>query len=355
LKSNLDNIIKKKKKEFIGFRIIKRIFLTGFVNILPTLLVISILVIAYNFLETNLGRPINNLIKRQLGTNWKDFSVNYLKIDADLFVDESAETDKQIFNRLKASSISYNEAKLGLEQVEDKFNEVAAPFLNKKALSNDPEYIQYLDEKIENIKKESGYESAKRKFDIEVIALNRNFEQERKLREVREKLGNSKPQQLKKEIDKKYPDIIGIFVTLILIFFLGLILTTVAGSSFKRFWTRTISSLPVIRKLYPYTKQLTDFLFAEKVTKDLKSVVLLEYPRKGIYSMGFPTGHLNDDDDNSYISVLIPSSPTPFTGYTIVVRESEVIPLNVSVEDAIKFTITGGVIKAPSIREITLS
>jgi len=344
----------KKKKEFIGFRIIKRIFLTGFINILPTLLVISILVIAYNFLETNLGRPINKLIKRQLRTNWKDFSINYLKIDATLFVDDGVETDRQIFNRLKASSISYNEAKLGLEHIEDKFNEAASPFMKKKALSNDQEYIQYLDEKIDDIKKESGYESAKRKFDIEVIALNNNFEQEKKLREVQEKLGDSKPQQLKKEIDRKYPDIIGIFVTLVLIFFLGLILTTVAGSSFKRFWTRTISSLPVIRKLYPYTKQLTEFLFAEKTVKDFKSVVLLEYPRKGIYSMGFPTGRLNDDGDNSYISVIIPSSPTPFTGYTIIVKENEVIPLNVSVEDAIKFTITGGVIKAPSIKKIKL-
>jgi uncharacterized membrane protein len=111
-----------------------------------------------------------------------------------------------------------------------------------------------------------------------------------------------------------------------------------------------IMNTPVIRKVYPYVKQVTDFLFAhEEQGRPLFSrVVAVEYPRKGIWSVGFVTGSglqkVVNNVKKEFLTVLIPTSPIPFTGFVIMVPRKQTIDLDMTIEEALRFTVSGGVI-----------
>lgn len=325
---------------------LKKIFITGLMNILPTLLVIAILLIAYNFLTQNLGAPINNLIKKQLAGNWKHVAINYLNIDETLYQTVKFETYEELVKRVQSSSLSFHDAKINLENAKAKFTEQATDFIQKKETSSDPEYIKFLEEKIAKIREASGLKELEKNLQKENIKLKQDIVRENEIRLSKQKFIEDTPKKLKESIDKKYPDVIGLFIALLIIFFIGVIITTVAGKSLKHYWERTLSSLPLVKMIYPYAKQLTEFIFNENKTLEFKSVVIVEYPRKGIYSMGFPTGEFNVPELNkNKMTVFIPSSPTPVTGYTIIVDTSDVIQISMTVEEAVRFCITGGVIK----------
>lgn len=337
-------------KEFFLIRFIKKVFVTGIANILPTLLVISILVIAYSFLVTHLGSPINALIKKQLAGPWSDFSITYLNIDPELFEPVSFETYEELVKRVQEHSHEYQAAKQTYDEIRNKFQEEALDKIQKRASSSDPDYIAFLDHEIEKLRKLSGLDEAEKIFDIERLKLKKEIDRENENRLSDKKRGDTRNIRLKEELDKKWPNVIGLLLGLFFIFLLGIIFTSFIGNSFKRFWESTLESLPLVSKIYPYAKQLTDFLFKEKTNvSTFQSVVAIEYPRKGIFSIGFLTGEgmlkLKTDTGKNLVSLFIPSSPTPFTGYTIMVDESELYPLDISVEEAIRFCVTGGVVK----------
>jgi len=139
-------------------------------------------------------------------------------------------------------------------------------------------------------------------------------------------------------------------VTIILIYFVGFFATSFVGrkiwSRFESLWT----NFPFIKQIYPYAKQITDFVLSEKRRK-FTYVAAIEYPRKGVYSIGFITGDsmrtINSKTGKRMVSVFIPSSPTPFTGYVISVPHEEIIPLPISVDQAMRYTVSGGVITPP--------
>jgi len=94
-------------------------------------------------------------------------------------------------------------------------------------------------------------------------------------------------------------------------------------------------------------KQLTEFFFSENRTMKFSRVVLIEYPRKGVWSLAFLTGGALPATGGGIIdavTVFVPSSPTPFTGYTITLPRAEVRDTDISVEEALKFIVSGGVI-----------
>ena len=109
--------------------------------------------------------------------------------------------------------------------------------------------------------------------------------------------------------------------------------------------------VPFIRVIYPYVKQVTDFVLSEKKVA-FRSVVAVPYPREGVYSIGFVTGHgwrsIHEATGQDMVQVFIPSSPTPVTGYVIFVRREEVIELPITVDQALRFSISAGVIVPPT-------
>jgi len=152
----------------------------------------------------------------------------------------------------------------------------------------------------------------------------------------------------------KYPfplDLIGLVIAVGLIYTLGAIVGSFIGNRLIRKGEKLLERIPLIKQVYPSVKQVTDTLFGggssdEKIR--FSRVVAVEYPRKEVWSVGLVTGgtmhkietHAGED----CLTVFIPSSPTPFTGYVITIPKKDTIDLGISIDEALKFTVSGGVI-----------
>lgn len=144
-----------------------------------------------------------------------------------------------------------------------------------------------------------------------------------------------------------YMDFIGLIVAILAVYIAGRLLGGFFGRRIYRRLERFIISVPVFKQVYPYVKQIVDFLFGDEPAMKFNRVVVCEYPRKGIWSVGFLTGSSMKTvatKAGDSVTVFIPSSPTPFTGYTITVPREEVMELPISVEEAIRFAVSGGVL-----------
>lgn len=144
---------------------------------------------------------------------------------------------------------------------------------------------------------------------------------------------------------------VGFLLSLVGIYIFGRFVASLLGRSVWRMVERAFFRMPVVRQIYPYVKQVTDFLFSDKKMQ-FSRVVVVEYPRKGVWSLGLVTGagmrSICQTLDEELLTVFIPSSPTPLTGYVITVRRDEVIDLPLSIDDAIRFVVSGGVIMPAS-------
>ena len=352
------------QKPFFLTRVIQRIFYTGLVTVLPTLLVISVLVIAYGFLDVHIGSPINFLIKKQLVGSWRDFSIRYLKVDASLFEPLKIETYEELVARVQNSSLSFHQASQGLEEARKKFEDVATDRIQKKASTTDPDYIRFLDLEIQKLKQQTGLMEAEKFFKLERIKLRHEIQRENEIRLEKSKWDDNRQDQLKKTIEEKYPDVIGLFLAFFIILMIGGMIRTYAGNQIKKNWEKMLGSLPIIRKIFPYSKQLTEYLFKEQSKMQFQQVVLFEYPRKGVFAFGFLMGEDNmapcfpegllSVSGKKFLSVFIPSSPTPFTGYVVLVDEKELFRVNMTIEETIRFVVTGGVVKPNLIERMSL-
>ena len=142
-------------------------------------------------------------------------------------------------------------------------------------------------------------------------------------------------------------DAIALVLLLGVIWLAGFMVATYIGKALFRRLDRVYSRIPLIRVVYPALKQVSDFFLARRSVR-FSRVVAIEYPRRGIFSIAFVTGdglrQLTAENGEQLVTVFIPSSPTPITGYTAFVRRSEVISLNLSVDEAVKLIMSGGVI-----------
>ena len=138
-----------------------------------------------------------------------------------------------------------------------------------------------------------------------------------------------------------------LIVFLTLLYFLGRLFTFGIGRWFVRAFDAGILRIPLINKVYGSVKQVTDFAFNEREI-EFNSVVALQYPREGIWSLGFATGssmkELSELTGEPMLSVLMPTSPMPMTGFTVTVKKSETIELDLTIDEAIQFVVSCGVV-----------
>ena len=134
---------------------------------------------------------------------------------------------------------------------------------------------------------------------------------------------------------------------LALLYLLGKLLAAGIGRFFLHFIENLITRLPVIRNVYSAVKQVTDFAFNEN-EMNFTRIVAVEYPRRGIWSMGFVTGEgmqeIKVAAGEPILTVLMPTSPMPATGFTISIPKSETIDLNITIDQAIQFCVSCGVV-----------
>lgn len=143
-----------------------------------------------------------------------------------------------------------------------------------------------------------------------------------------------------------------VMLVIVALYFLGrLVSAKVGGWAVYQIENNLLGRLPVIRNVYGSAKQVTDFLFTESHV-EYRRVVAIEYPRRGIWSLGLVTGESMLDITAAVgepcLSVLIPSSPMPVTGYTMNVPRSQVLDLNITVDQAFQFCISCGVLVPPN-------
>ena len=141
----------------------------------------------------------------------------------------------------------------------------------------------------------------------------------------------------------------GFLIALLIVCIVGALLASVVGRTIWRMVERFIMNTPFLRRVYPYIKQITDFVLTQEEKKKMFSrVVAVEYPRKGIWSMGFVTGSglekVVNNVKKEFLTVLIPTSPTPFTGFVIMVPKKQTIELDMTAEEALRFAVSAGVI-----------
>jgi uncharacterized membrane protein len=142
--------------------------------------------------------------------------------------------------------------------------------------------------------------------------------------------------------------LVGFLIAIIVVYFVGLFLASFIGRTTLRLVERTVSRMPLVGAIYPNIKQVTDFLFSESKL-EFSGVVAVPYPRKGIWSVGLLTGRpmeaIKNQANEDLVTVFIPSSPAPVTGYTITVARAELLLLDISIDEALRFIISAGVVK----------
>jgi uncharacterized membrane protein len=140
---------------------------------------------------------------------------------------------------------------------------------------------------------------------------------------------------------------ISILICILIIFLIGFFVTNFLGKRIFAAFEALLLRLPFFRQVYPAIKEISHFLFATKRAA-FKQVILLEYPRKGLYSIGFITNDtskkLYEKTGQELCNVFVPSAPGPLTGYVILVPRNEITPLDISVEEAVRFIVSGGVV-----------
>jgi uncharacterized membrane protein len=145
----------------------------------------------------------------------------------------------------------------------------------------------------------------------------------------------------------------GLVLTLIGVVIIGAFLASFIGRSLWHFFERTFTRVPLINSVYPHIKQITDFLLTRR-DLSLNKVVAIQYPRAGVWSVALVTGSgikkIVDAHKREFLTVFVPTSPTPFTGYVIMTPKDETIELDMTIEEALRFTVSGGVI-TPAQRE----
>ena len=134
---------------------------------------------------------------------------------------------------------------------------------------------------------------------------------------------------------------VGFGVTVVLIFVIGAITTNVIGRRLVRWSESMLGKVPIARHLYVAFREVFRG-FSEQNASGFLSVVLVEFPAKGMRTIGFITYEAVDKDGKPVINVFIPTSPNPTSGFLEILREEDIIRTNIPVEDALKMVISGG-------------
>ncbi|MDX1915931.1 MAG: DUF502 domain-containing protein [Methylophilus sp.] len=140
---------------------------------------------------------------------------------------------------------------------------------------------------------------------------------------------------------------VGALLTLLIIFVTGLIATNIFGQQLIAWWELLLSRVPVVKSIYQGVKQVSDTLFSDSGNA-FRKAALIRFPHQNSWSIAFVTGtpsgevasHLSGD----YVSVYVPTTPNPTGGYFLILPKSEIIELDMTVDQALKYVISMGVV-----------
>ncbi|MBU1027329.1 MAG: DUF502 domain-containing protein [Candidatus Margulisbacteria bacterium] len=150
---------------------------------------------------------------------------------------------------------------------------------------------------------------------------------------------------------------LGFILTLLLIFLVGYFATYIIGAQLFKLGEELLFRVPIVKSIYSAVKQINEVLFLQKNAEEYRRACMVEYPRKGIYSIGFissdAASEIEAKANEKMINVFIPTTPTPATGFLVVVPAREVILLDMKIEEALKYVVSGGVLKPVGVPDKT--
>jgi uncharacterized membrane protein len=140
---------------------------------------------------------------------------------------------------------------------------------------------------------------------------------------------------------------VGTVLTLLVIFITGLLTANIIGQKLVSFWEGVLWRIPVVKSIYWGIKQVSDTIFSSQ-GEAFRKALLVQYPREGSWTIAFMTGQPGGDVINhlegEYISVYVPTTPNPTSGFFLMMPKSDVIELDMSVDEALKYIISMGVV-----------
>jgi uncharacterized membrane protein len=143
---------------------------------------------------------------------------------------------------------------------------------------------------------------------------------------------------------------IGALLTLLVVFFTGLITANIVGQKLVRFWEGVLARIPVVKSIYYSVKQVSDTLFSGSGVA-FRKVLLVRYPHPEAWSVAFQTGHpardVADLLPDEHVGVFIPTTPSPVNGFFFFVKRKDVMELDMNVDEALKYIVSMGVVAPP--------
>ena len=143
---------------------------------------------------------------------------------------------------------------------------------------------------------------------------------------------------------------LGALLTLLVVFLTGLVATNIVGQKMVRFWEGVLARIPVVKSIYYSVKQVSDTLFSGSGVA-FRKVLLVRYPHPEAWSVAFQTGHpardVADMLPDEHVGVFIPTTPSPVNGFFFFVKRSDVIELDMNVDEALKYIVSMGVVAPP--------
>ena len=146
----------------------------------------------------------------------------------------------------------------------------------------------------------------------------------------------------------------GVALTLLIILTTGLLAANFIGQRLVSWWEQLLARIPVVSSIYNSVKQVSDTLFSSSGNA-FRKALLIQYPREGTWTIAFLTGKPGGDVSNhlkgDFVSVYVPTTPNPTSGFFLMLPKSDVIELDMAVDEALKYIISMGVVAPPSKRK----
>jgi len=142
----------------------------------------------------------------------------------------------------------------------------------------------------------------------------------------------------------------GVLFSVLLVFLTGLVAANVLGQKLVQLWEAILSRIPVVKSIYYSVKQVSDTLFSSN-GQAFRKALLVQYPREGAWTIAFLTGKPGGDAANhlhgDYVSIYVPTTPNPTSGFFLMMPRADVVELEMSVDEALKYIVSMGVVAPP--------
>ena len=140
----------------------------------------------------------------------------------------------------------------------------------------------------------------------------------------------------------------GFILTILFLYFLGIIISNVLGKKLYLYFEDILNKIPFVSKVYKTVKNITDTI-SNQNNNSFQKVVIIQYPRKGLWTYAMVTGELKNSDSIEFYNLFVPTTPNPTSGYLIIVKKENVIETDISVDDGLSIIISGGMVSPESI------